>query len=508
MNSFLLETRRIRKRYGATIALQDVAFRLRKGEVHALLGANGSGKSTLVKIIAGAVAPDEGEIRLQGRALRFRQPLEARRLGVAVVYQELSLVPDLSVQDNIWLGHEPRGRWGRINSKTACIRTESLLRLFGDVAGERFLPQTLVRELPPDEQQLVEILKAVSQEPKILILDEATASLDARQVERLFALVRQWRAQGMAIVIVTHRIEEIFQIADRATVLRNGQVVGEVKIEEINRESLIELISGEAHQALQTKAKILRPAQRPDLPLLQVKIERSGKLRGLEFSLYPGEILGLGGLQGQGQRELLLCLFGALTLEQGILFVEGIPRRFSHPREAIHSGLAYVPGDRVREGLLLVRSIFENLMLPSWNNYRRGGLLDLSKARRDALEITQKLKLKYNRLEDSIALLSGGNAQKVVLGRWLLRKPKVLLLDDPTKGIDVGAKAEFYRLLGELRAQGMGVILHSSDDEELLSLCDRVLVMFEGHLVTELSGADLDHATLVRASLGFKEAVD
>jgi ribose transport system ATP-binding protein len=475
----LLEAHHVSKHYGATVALQEAAFRLRKGEVHALLGANGSGKSTLAKIIAGAVAPDTGEIRLGGRAVRFRHPLEARRSGIAVVYQELSLVPDLSVQDNLWLGHEPKGGWGRIDGKTARARTEALL----------------------------EILKAVSNEPKILILDEATASLDARQVERLFTLVRQWKAQGWGIIIVTHRMEEIFQIADRATVLQGGQVVGEVEIGEASRESLIELISGEASKALQAEARAPHPAHRSS-PLLQAKIERSGKLRGLELSVYPGEILGLGGLHGQGQRELLLSLFGALPLEQGTLFVEGTPRRFNHPREAIRAGLAYVPGDRNREGLLSVRSIFENLMLPSWKNYRQGGFLDLGGARREALRVAEKLKLKYGRLEDGITSLSGGNAQKVVLGKWLLRQPKVLLLDDPTKGVDVGAKAEFYRLLDELRAQGMGVVFYSSDDEELLSLCNRVLVLLEGRIVAELSGAELGRATLVRASLGVKEAVD
>ncbi|HEU4741153.1 MAG TPA: sugar ABC transporter ATP-binding protein [Meiothermus sp.] len=503
----LLEAHHVSKRYGATVALQEAAFRLRKGEVHALLGANGSGKSTLAKIIAGAVAPDTGEIRLGGRAVRFRHPLEARRSGIAVVYQELSLVPDLSVQDNLWLGHEPKGGWGRIDDKTARARTEALLELFKDVAGPRFSAETRAGELPPDERQLVEILKAVSNEPKILILDEATASLDARQVERLFTLVRQWKAQGWGIIIVTHRMEEIFQIADRATVLQGGQVVGEVEIGEASRESLIELISGEASKALQAEARAPHPAHRSS-PLLQAKIEQSGKLRGLELSVYPGEILGLGGLHGQGQRELLLSLFGALPLEQGTLFVEGTPRRFNHPREAIRAGLAYVPGDRNREGLLSVRSIFENLMLPSWKSYRRGGFLDLGGARREALRVAEKLKLKYGRLEDGITSLSGGNAQKVVLGKWLLRQPKVLLLDDPTKGVDVGAKAEFYRLLDELRAQGMGVVFYSSDDEELLSLCNRVLVLLEGRIVAELSGAELGRATLVRASLGVKEAVD
>ena len=503
----LLEARHVSKRYGATVALREAALTLRSGEVHALLGANGSGKSTLAKIMAGAVAPDTGELRLDGHPVHFRHPLEARARGIAVVYQELSLVPDMSVQDNLWLGHEIGGRFGRIDAKTARERTEALLELFKGVAGPRFLPDSLAGELPPDERQLVEIVKAASLKPRILVLDEATASLDARQVERLFTLVREWKSGGLGIIIVTHRMEEIFRIADRATVLRNGAVVGEVKIGETSREALITLISGEASRALQEEAKAAH-SEATGTPALELLLNQpTGRLKALELRLYEGEILGLGGLHGQGQRELLLGMFGASPLGAEAMRLGGQPRQFRHPNEAMRAGIAYVPGDRGREGLLMVRSIFENFMLPNWKNYRAGGLLHVSKARAAALSVAQRLKLKFGTLGDDMTSLSGGNAQKVVLGKWLLREPQILLLDDPTKGIDVGAKAEFYALLSELRAQGLSVMFYSSDDDELLSLCDRVLVMLEGGIVAELSGNSLSRSALVRASLGASNTV-
>lgn len=497
----LLEAHHVSKRYGATVALHQAALTLHAGEVHALLGANGSGKSTLAKIVAGAVAPDSGELRLGGEPVRFRHPFEARARGIAVVYQELSLVPDMSVQDNLWLGHELAGRFGRIDGRAAREHTERRLGLFSDVAGSRFRPDTLAGELSPDERQLVEILKAVSLAPRILVLDEATASLDARQVERLFALVGEWKRGGMGIVIVTHRMEEVFRSADRATVLRSGEVVGEVEVSQTSREALITLISGEASKALREEAQVAHETAR-GTPVLELRLNQPvGKLKELELRLYEGEILGLGGLHGQGQRELLLGLFGAAPLGRDTLRLQGQPRQFRHPGDAMNAGMAYVPGDRTREGLLTVRSIFENFMLPNWKSHQAGGLLDIPRAKAAALRLAGRLQLKFGALGDDMTSLSGGNAQKVVLGKWLLRGPRILLLDDPTKGIDVGAKAEFYALLGELRAQGLSVLFHSSDDDELLSLCDRVLVMLEGRVVAELAGGSLNRAALVRASL-------
>jgi ribose transport system ATP-binding protein len=519
-NQILLEARGVTKRYGATTALLEAAFELRSGEVHALLGSNGSGKSTLAKIVAGLVAPDSGELQWRGSSVKFRNPLEARAQGIAVVYQELSLVPDLSVEANIWLGHELRGSWGRVDASETRARTLKLLGLFKGVTRENFLPDTSVGALPPDERQLVEILKALSLEPQVLILDEATASLDARQVERVFELVNDLKsrgmklfetaptlakpAHGMGIVIVTHRMDEIFKIADRATTLRNGQVVGRVNVRETTREELVSMIIGEFASVLEGGAKHhANTKNRTNKPaMLTLESSRSGRLRNLKLELIPGEIVGLGGLQGQGQSELLLTLFGEIPLEVGTLTLENNTRHFLHPRDAMNAGIAFVPGDRNRQGLLASRNIFENFLLPGWDAFRNGPFIKSEQARNAALIMGEKLKLKYGSLEHPITSLSGGNAQKVVLGKWLLRNPRVLLLDDPTKGIDVGAKAEFYKLLGELREAGLAVLFYSSDDDELLNLCDRVLVMLEGKITNELSGSGLNRTNLVRSSLG------
>jgi ribose transport system ATP-binding protein len=494
----LLSAHGVHKRYGVTVALQDASFELRAGEVHTLVGANGSGKSTLAKIIAGLVAPDAGELQLLEHHGAFRSPLQARAAGIATVYQELSLVQDLSVEANIWLGHEIRGRFARIDSRETRKRTLELIGLLSGVVSERFQPDTNVSELSPDERQLVEILKAFSLEPRVLILDEATASLDARQVARVFDLVRARKAQGCGVVIVTHRMEELFAVADRATVLRNGQVVGQCEMRDTTREKLVELLTGEAQHEHATVARDSSGGK----VLVSLEIERTKKLREIALELHAGEIVGLGGLHGQGQSDLLLTLFGAIPLEVGKLTLEGTERRFAHPKEAMNSHIAYVPGDRNREGLLGGRPILENLMLPGWDTYRTGGFIDLNRATRDAAEVSSRLKLKASSLNAPIGSLSGGNAQKVVLGKWLLRNPRVLLLDDPTKGIDVNAKSEFYRLLEELRSQGLAVLFYSSDDDELVTYCDRVLVMFEGRVVKTLEGQGLTRAALIRASVG------
>jgi ribose transport system ATP-binding protein len=393
------------------------------------------------------------------------------------------------VEDNLWLGHE------HDKSKT---KTASLLEKLRGVVGEQFAASVLVSSLSPSERQLVEFLKALSLSPELLILDEATASLDSKQVERVFTVVHELRQQGVGVVIVTHRMAEIERLADEVTVLRNGVVVGRSSLAETTREALVRLIAGEAGSALgeeKTKPTQTMPVR------LSAKLEPSTKLKNIEFSLQQGEILGLGGLQGQGQSELLLTLFGALPM-QGTLTLEQQSVRFSHPQNAMQHGVAYVPGDRNREGLLASRSIFENALLSAWGRHNRLWGLDLKNAKNAALEVTERLKLKYGTLEDNITSLSGGNAQKVVIGKWLLCQPRVLLLDDPTKGIDVGAKAEFYHLLSELSQAGISVMFYSSDEDELLSLCNRVLVMLEGRIVKELTNETLTRASLIRASLG------
>jgi ribose transport system ATP-binding protein len=490
-----LSARGLVKRYGGVTALADGGLDVESGEVLALMGANGSGKSTLGKIVTGAVVPDAGTVVLDGEEIRFSSPKDARKKGIAAVYQELSLVPDMTVAENVWLAHEPMAL-GRVKKRERRERTARLLELFSDALDPSVRPDSLARDLSPSERQIVEVLKALSLEPRVMILDEATASLGARQVERLFELVSVWKGRGMALVFVSHRMEEIFRVADKATVLRGGKTVGAADLATTSEEELVALMieGGVAERRIEHPAGDAEPRV-----LLSARNLRTDVLDDVSLELREGEILGLGGLQGQGQSDLLLALFGAAP-HSGSMSLAGAEVRFTHPRQAMKKGVAFVPGDRGGEGLLPVRSVLENLLLPSWRRY--GRLLGMGRARQDAEKVAGDLSLKMGSLDDPVSTLSGGNAQKVVLGKWLLRDPKVLLLDDPTKGVDVGAKGEFYGLLSDLREKGVAILLHSSDDEELLGLCDRVLVMRDGQVRRELAGPDLNKNALVSASLG------
>lgn len=490
-----LSAQQVAKRYGGVTALADGCLDVRSGEVVALMGANGSGKSTLSKIVTGVVAPDGGQLLLDDQPVRFASPQAARKSGIAAVYQELSLIPDMTVAENIWLTHEPLAFTGRVRQREARAKTAALLELFAGTVRSSLHADATIATLPPDEKQIVEILKALSYAPRLLILDEATASLDSRQVSRLFDLVRQWQARGMAIVFVSHRMEEVFGIATHVTVLRNGKHVAAMPITQTDERALVQLM---IDRGVATNHNA-RSAQHRAAVRMTARDLRSDVLHGVSLDLHDGELLGLGGLQGQGQADVLLALFGAIQF-RGTVTLGEQSVQWTHPQHAIRAGVAFVPGDRGAEGLLPVRSILENLQLPSWRRY--GAILNIRAARAEAQAIAQSLNLKMASLDAPVSSLSGGNAQKVVLGKWLLRKPQVLLLNDPTKGVDVGAKGDFYRILTDLRAAGMAIVLYSSDDEELVGLCDRVLVLRDGMIATELAGATLTKAHLVGASVG------
>lgn len=498
MSHISLSAQHIVKRYGGVTALADGNLEIRAGEVVALLGANGSGKSTLSKIITGVVAPDEGQLLLDGQPIAFASPTVATKLGITAVYQELSLIPHMSVAENIWLGHEPLRFGLAIDRKAMRRQTEELLALFAGTFESELTPDIPVSALSSDERQLVEILKAYSLKPRILILDEATASLDGRQVTRLFGLIRSWTEEGMAIVFISHRMNEIFLIANQVTVLTNGVTVGSMPIEKTNEHEIVNLMIEGAvtpQDARHSKRKV-----DPDAPIrLSVKNLWGYRLEDVNLEVRDGELLGIGGLQGQGQNELLRALFGAMPYA-GEITISGTKVNFTHPRQAMRQGVAFVPGDRTREGLLLIRSVVENLQLPSWATY--GTPLNVKKSRADANSVASDLRLVMSSLDAPVSSLSGGNAQKVVIGKWLLRHPKLLLLNDPTKGVDVGAKSEIYQLLVELRRSNTAILFYSSDDEELLGLCDRILIMHDGRIETELSGDRLNRKNLVAASLG------
>jgi ribose transport system ATP-binding protein len=491
-----LSAQNIVKRYGGVVALSDGNLEVSAGEVVALIGANGSGKSTMSKIINGVVVLDGGQLLLDGKPIHFATPQAAKSLGISTVFQELSLIPQMTVAENIWLTREPLGPLGIVNRKAVFAKTDELLALFEGTYKTDLRPELPVSELPADEKQIVEILKAVSFNPRILILDEATASLDNRQVQRLFELVAKWKADGKAIVFVSHRMDEIFRIADRYSVLRNGKTVGAGNIKDVTEKELVKLMIDKDSVFSFTRAD-RHAAEKP--VCLAVEDLKTGILQGVSFDVREGELVGIGGLQGQGKRDLLLSLFGDISFTGKVQYKDK-PVHFRHPRYAMKQGFALVPGDRAREGLLYIRSILENMHLPSWSRY--GFPLKVSKARIDAEQMGASLNLKMASLNEPVSSLSGGNAQKVVIGKWLMRQPGLLLLDDPTKGVDVGTKAEFYALLARLCDEGKTILFYSSDDEELVGLCDRVLVLYDGRIKTELAGAALTKENLISASLG------
>jgi len=415
-----LSAREMEKHYGGVVALSDADMDVRSGQVMALIGANGSGKSTLCKIITGVVEPDAGRLSLDGERVTFPSPQAARNAGIAAVYQELSLVPDMTVAENIWLTHEPLTGGALINSDRVERETRDLLALFSGTYSASLEPGAPVARLSPDERQIVEILKALSVNPRLMILDEATASLDAQQVDRLFDLIADWKKKGKAIVFVSHRMEEIMRIADCVAVLRNGNTVGTSPIDETGEDQLVELMVGrtEAVPSVEGSPKKLQEAR----VRLAVESLKTRVLKGIDLEARDGELLGIGGLQGQGQSDLLLAVFGVIPFS-GRMTLAGEEVHFSHPGQAMEKRLALVPGDRAEEGLLMRRSILENLQLPSWKKY--GTPLNMEEARKDAVQVADTLHLVMAGLSARVRSLSGGNAQKVVLGKWLLRDPNL-----------------------------------------------------------------------------------
>lgn len=497
MNEICLKTHQIEKHFGGVVALRDGSIDIRAGEVLALVGSNGSGKSTLTKIITGVLSQDNGDIIYQDAPIEYHNPMSAQKAGVMAVYQELSLVPSLTVAQNIWLANEPQTKAGFIDDRKMNQQTAKLLQLFEGTFQPSLHPEAYVRTLPPDERQIVEILKAYSREPDILILDEATASLDSKQVHCLYDLIQLLKKENKGLVFVSHRMDEIFRFADRAVVLRNGQTVGEVLISETSENEIVNMMVGSNEGLVKDHAQKSKATHQETI--LVVENIANEQLVDVSFSVKRGELVGIGGLRGQGQSTLLHSLFGD-DYYTGNITLSGEALSLDHPKEAMAHGIALIPGDRATEGLLLLRSILENFHLPNWQKYARP-MLRMNKAREDANKVSEQLNLVMESLESPVSNLSGGNAQKVVIGKWLLQDPKILLLDDPTKGVDVGTKAEFYKLLRQLQDGGTTILFYSSDEQELLDLCERVLVMQDGSIQADLSGDRLTEANLVSYSM-------
>src|SRR5688500_13242277 len=492
-----LDAEGVQKRFGAVVALRDGRIRLAEGEVHALLGANGCGKSTLCKIIAGTVRKDAGAIRVGGGETEIRRPREAEALGIALFYQELSLIPQLSLEDNLFLGHELRGAGGFADRRALRRRAEELIGIFAGVAGEGFTPNAPVWGLSPDQRQLTEVLKVLARRPKIMILDEPTAALDRASVEVFFALLRRLKGQGVSSILISHRLDEVFEIADRITVMRNGATVAELETAATTQDEVVRHMVGDALKAAGRRAAAPMRGE----PLLAAHGVSGERVREATMALAPGEIVGLGGLQGQGQSSLLRGLFGAPPFRAGWIDVAGERVTIAGPNEAVRRGLAYVSGDRGRDSALHGRSIFENLIAATVVRER----LRLVKPRplkERARAVAAALNTKFGGLDDPIGTLSGGNQQKVFIGRWLALEPRIFLLDDPTKGIDLAAKADLFALMREMADRGAAILFYSTESLELIENCDRVLVMNSGRITAELKGDTLDDFHLYRAAYG------
>ncbi len=494
----LIEAQHISKRFGGVVALHEAQFRCEAGEIHALLGENGAGKSTLVKVLTGVFPPDSGAVLFDGRPVALGGPADAARLGIIPVFQELSLIPDLTVAQNIFIGREPRNRWGLIDSAALEGRAAALLDELGFGAID---PQAPARELSLAERQLVELAKALARDPQVLILDEGTSALGAGEVQQVFAILRRLRERGRAVVYISHRMEEIQSICDRATVFRDGRHVDTFPLGTVSHDEIVRMMIGRKLVEVFPPRPPRPAAPRPVLEARGLSWE--GRLRDVGFTLHEGEILGLSGLEGQGQGALLFALFGAYAGVAGTLLLDGRPAQIRSPRDAMRAGIgmALVPEDRKTQGLILPMSLRANVTLPTLDTSARAGLISPANDRARARAMVERLAIKTATTEAPVRHLSGGNQQKVAIAKWLLSRARIFLLHDPTRGIDVGTKQEIYALMRSLADSGIGLLFFSTDQSEIVNMCDRALVMYEGQIVKELSGAALTEANLISAAL-------
>ncbi len=476
----LLRMEHISKSFSGVHALRDVQLEVRAGEVHALMGENGAGKSTLMKILSGIYKPDAGSIKVDGEPAEISGPDQARALGISIIHQELNLSPNLSVAENIYMGREPRSRFGLIDFRRMEADAARVLK----EVGAAFSPATLVGTLSTGPQQLVEIAKSLSQNAHLLIMDEPTAALSERESQKLFEIIRALRGRGIAIIYISHRMAEVYALADRVTVLRDGQYVATRDRAELTPDELIRLMVGRPLDDLFAR----EPAAAGDAALEVRGLTDGGFLQPCSLTLRRGEVVGLAGLIGAGRTELARLIFGADRSRAGEILVEGRPVAIRQPRDAIRAGIGLVPESRKEQGLFLQMAVGENIVIADLPELSSGGIISRVRARRTANEQVRSLHIKAASLDLGVGSLSGGNQQKVVLAKWLTLRPKVLILDEPTRGVDVGAKAEIYRIISRLAQEGVAILMISSELPEVLGMSDRILVMHEGRIAGELPG--------------------
>ena len=486
----LLEVRGVIKVFPGVKALDGVQFKLRPGTVHALMGENGAGKSTLMKIIAGVYIPDEGTLLVKGKPLTLKGPLDALDNGIAMIHQELNLMPYMTIAENIWIRREPINAFGLVNHGELRRRTQALFdRLKIDLD-----PEAEVRTLSIANRQMVEIAKAVSFDSDVLIMDEPTSAITEREVEHLFRIIRDLKAQGKGIVYITHKMNELFEIADEVSVFRDGRYIDTKLSSQVTRDDIIKMMVG--REITQMFPKETVPIGEVVLSVKDLAV--NGVFSGVSFDLHAGEILGLAGLVGSGRSNVAEAIFGVVPATSGTISIRGKPTVVDSPLTAMKHGMAFLTEDRKETGCFLILDILANMDTAVLNNdYVKFGFVQEGRLRRDCEAMSKTLRVKTPNLSEPIQNLSGGNQQKALIGRWLLTKPKILILDEPTRGIDVGAKAEIHRLVSKLAGEGVAVLMISSEMPEVLGMSDRVLVMHEGHQTGIVDRKDADQVTIM-----------
>lgn len=495
--NFILNMSDITKRFPGVLALDHVSLRVKKGEVHALLGENGAGKSTLMKILAGAYVKDEGEIEVFSKKTELGNPKAAENLGISIIYQELNLIPTLTVAENIFLGRYKMRGSIQVNWKEVYAAAEELLQELGvDVKATDY-----IRDLGIAQQQMVEVAKALSMKAKIIIMDEPSAPLTERETKNLFRIVKQLKESGVSIIYISHRLEEVLEICDRATVMRDGTTIKEIEIANVTMDEIIRLMVGR-----ELKDKYPRIEKEIGKELFRVENLCAGsKVQNINFSVREGEVLCVGGLVGAGRTETVRAVFGLDAKTSGKIFIDGKECEIRNPKDAIRAGIGFVTEDRKGEGLILKLGVGENVTLAALDSFRSGIHLNLGKEKNTVSEYVSRLNIKTPSIFQKVENLSGGNQQKVVLAKWLLSKCRVLILDEPTRGIDVGAKIEVYNLINELAKEGKPILVITSEIPELLGICDRVVVMARGRVSGTLTREEANQEAIMTLAVGAEE---
>lgn len=499
-DSYLLEMRNVSKAFPGVQALKDVNLKCKHGEVHALMGENGAGKSTMMKILCGAYKPDQGQIFIDSEEKKIENPHHAQELGISIIYQEFNLIPYLNVAENIFLGREPRNKAGAVDYKKMYAESQKLL----DFIGVSIALDSWVMELSVAEQQIVEICKAISFNAKIVVMDEPSSALTEEETEQLFKVIRRLKEQNILVIYITHRIKEIYEIADNVTVLKDGQWITSKNIKEISQRELVNAMVGRTLDIL-----FPEKGKKVGKVLLETKdLTREGVIKNISIKVNEGEIVGLAGLIGSGRSEVVRSIFGVDPIDSGEIYIYGEKKTIKNPKSAVANGIGLVPEDRKRQGLVLCLTVRNNIVISVLDQIKNFIFTNKQKEMEISKDMVSKLEVKTPSLDTDVISLSGGNQQKVVLSKWLAANPRMVIFDEPTRGIDVGAKAEIHKLMRQLANDGSGVLMISSELPEIMGMSDRVYVMCEGEILGHYKGKSLTEENVMRAATGMCETLE